>query len=131
MTSLTIVESTKSIARTMVALKINFSAPRRWLKVELKLSAPKAPPKEAPLCCKRMPAMSRRDSAICRYGSPAVSNSISESIPNRSKIDNPIHIQEPREETEALVLHFTPAFHILRSNFERVFLYECNFLRFP
>ena len=32
--------------------------------------------------------MSRRDSAICRYGSVAVSNSISESIANGVKNDN-------------------------------------------
>ena len=43
--------------------------PRRVWKPDEKLSAPKAPPKEAPVRCKRMQAISRIESPICTNGS--------------------------------------------------------------
>ena len=47
-------EMAKATARTMVALKVNFSKPRRVWKPELKLS-PKAPPNPAAVRCNKMP----------------------------------------------------------------------------
>ena len=54
--------------RIMVAKKSVFSNPLRVWNPELKLSAPKAPPKDAPVCCKRIVMIRSTDSAICTYG---------------------------------------------------------------
>lgn len=46
----------KAIESAIVALKVNFSKPRRVWKPELKLS-PKAPPSPAAVCCSKTPTV--------------------------------------------------------------------------
>ena len=62
-------ESVKSTPSTIVALKSVFSSPRRVWKPELKLSAPNAPPKDAPVRCSKTDAIKRIARMICTYGS--------------------------------------------------------------
>ena len=56
------------IPRIIVAQNNVFSNPRLVWKPELKLSAPKAPPSDAPVRCKRMAIISSTESTICTNG---------------------------------------------------------------
>ena len=66
----------KRIPRTIVAVKSVFSNPRRVWKPELKLSAPNAPPKDAPVLCIKIVTIRSAESAICTYGSTPWRNPI-------------------------------------------------------
>ena len=58
----------------MVARKRVFSNPLRVWKPELKLSAPKAPPKDAPVRCNSTQTMRSTERTICTYGSTVASS---------------------------------------------------------
>ena len=61
-------EIAKRTPSTMVAPNSVFSRPRRVWKPDEKLSAPKAPPSEAPVRCRITAIIMSTDSAICTYG---------------------------------------------------------------
>ena len=59
-------DTAKRIPITIVVVKRVFSKPRRVWKAELKLSLPpNAPPIAAPVCCRRITAISTIASTIC------------------------------------------------------------------
>ena len=68
MSKFTNADSTKRMLRAMVARKRFFSNPRRVWKPELKLSTPKAPPKDAPVRCSKIAPINRTASPICTKG---------------------------------------------------------------